>query len=106
LRFLLFFLCTSAMACDYPDEGNLPLRRAVTQVRTMQEVEEWAKAMHDRGEVVQYALYLDQPVRQHRRCYWTVEVNAEGRTWRRFYVTPDGRELLTRDGRRVRAARR
>ena len=93
IRFVIFFFCTSVLACDYPDEGNLPLRRAVTKVRTLPDVEAWAKEMHDKGAVVQYAVSLDRPHRQERRCFWTVDVNAEGRTWKRYYVTPDGRGL-------------
>jgi len=94
-------------ACDYPDEGNLPLRRAVTQVRLLPEVEGWAKALHERGEVVQYALRLDETLRLARRCYWTLDVVAEGRTWRRYYVTPDGKTVLPeRDARRAGPARR
>lgn len=93
---VLPLLASSALlACEPPDQGNLPLRRAVTKVRTLPEVETWAKAAHDAGAVVQYALRLDQPVRDGRQCYWPVDVNAEGKTWRRFYVTPDGQSLRT-----------
>ena len=95
IRFLVLFLISaSALACDYPDEGNMPLRRAVGKVKFLEETEAWASRMHDKGAVVQYALLLDQPKIEKGRCYWPVEVRAEGQLWRRFYVTPDGKELL------------
>lgn len=95
IRFLVLFLISaSALACDYPDEGNLPLRRAVSKVKFLQETEAWASRMHETGAVVQYALLLDQPKMEKGRCYWPVEVRAEGKLWRRFYVTPDGKDLL------------
>lgn len=50
--------------------------------------------MHKAGAVVHYALLLDQPRLDKGRCYWPVEVRAEGKLWRRFYVTPDGKDLL------------
>src|SRR5438046_9542178 len=81
----------AAIACDYPDEGNLPLRRAVTKVKLLPATEAWAAAAHKTGAVVQYALSLDREWRRNGRCYWTVEARAEGRTWRRFYVSPDGK---------------
>jgi hypothetical protein len=93
MRWPLLFVALPALACEYPDEGTMPLRRAVSQVKALPEVEAWAKAMHDQGEVVQYAVKLDEYSLQNRRCFWTVEVNAAGRTWRRFQVTPDGRHL-------------
>ncbi|HYG54230.1 MAG TPA: hypothetical protein VD965_02925 [Burkholderiales bacterium] len=93
MRWLLLFAALPALACEYPDEGTMPLRRAVSQVKALPEVEAWAKAMHDQGEVVQYALLLEEDVKEKRRCYWTVAVSAAGRTWRRFQVSPDGRHL-------------
>jgi hypothetical protein len=85
----------AALACDYPDEGNLPLRRAVTKVKLLPETEAWAAAVHKTGAMVQYALLLDREWRKDGRCYWTVEARAEGSTWRRFYVSPDGRRVLS-----------
>ena len=38
---------------------------------------------------------LDAPVHQAGRCYWPVEVRADGKLWRRFLVSPDGKRLLT-----------
>jgi hypothetical protein len=96
IRFLALLLFVgSALACDYPDEGNMPLRRAVSKVKYLPETEAWASAMHKTGAVVQYALLLDRPTMVKERCYWPLEVRAEGKLWRRFYVTPDGKDLLT-----------
>ena len=58
------FMCAPALACDYPDEGNMPLRRAVAKVRYLPETEAWAAEMHKAGTAVQYALRLDQPRRE------------------------------------------
>ena len=96
----------AALACDYPDEGNLPLRRAVTKVKLRPETEAWAAAVHKTGAVVQYALSLDREWRRDGRCYWTVEARAEGSTWRRFYVSPDGKRVLSESGRPEARARR
>ena len=96
----------AAIACDYPDEGNLPLRRAVTKVKLLPATEAWAAAAHKTGAVVQYALSLDREWRRNGRCYWTVEARAEGRTWRRFYVSPDGKTVLSENGRPEPGARR
>lgn len=90
-----------ALACDYPDEGNLPLRRAVSRVKFMADTEAWASRLHEAGVVVQYALSLDRDWHRNGRCYWTVEARAQGATWRRFYVSPDGKSLLSEDGRPV-----
>ena len=96
----------AALACDYPDEGNMPLHRAVTKVKLLPETEAWATALHRTGEVVQYALSLDREWRRGGRCYWTVEARAEGNTWRRFYVSPDGKRVLSESGRPEAGARR
>ena len=97
MALLLFPL--AAAACDYPDQGTMPLHRAVTRVKLLPETEAWAAAAHKAGAVVQYALSLDREWRRAGRCYWTVEARAEGSTWRRFYVSPDGRSVLGEDGR-------
>lgn len=89
--------CAPVLACDYPDEGNMPLRRAVAKVRNLPETEAWAKYMHGTGAIVQYALLLDRPKNENGRCYWPVEVRAGDTVWRRYYVTPDGRQLISRD---------
>ncbi len=86
----LFSLGAPALACEYPDQGTMPLRRAVAQVKYLPETEAWASAQHEAGRVVHYALYLDEPKLLDGRCYWPVEVRAGATLWRRFYVTPDG----------------
>jgi hypothetical protein len=91
---VLLLACAPALACEYPDEGNMPLRRAVAQVKYLPQTEAWAASMHEAGAVVQYALRLDQPMQMNGRCYWPVEVRAAGKLWRRFYVTPDGKSVL------------
>jgi hypothetical protein len=90
-----------ALGCEYPDEGNMPLRRAVSRVKFLPETEAWAASQHEAGAVVQYALSLDREWHRNGRCYWTIEARARGATWRRFYVTPDGKGLLGADGRPI-----
>jgi hypothetical protein len=99
----LFWCAGAAQACEYPDQGNMPLRRAVTKVKMLPEIEAWASQVHTTGAVVQYALLLEATIRQAGRCYWTVEALAEGKLWRRFYVTPDGKRVLD-EGRKPAAA--
>jgi hypothetical protein len=88
-------------ACDYPDEGGMPLRRAVTRVEMLAEVHQWHRSMLEKGAKPQYVVRLDEPVREARRgvvtCYWPVEVRAEGQLWRRYLVTPDGKNVLLRE---------
>jgi hypothetical protein len=103
---LLLALPLAAAACDYPDQGTMPLHRAVTKVKLRPEAEAWAKAWLEQKVVVQYALLLDQPKTIAGRCYWTVEARADGRVWRRFYVTPDGQRLVSETGDRPPAAGR
>src|SRR5688572_4934289 len=89
---VLLGLCAAqAVACEYPDEGNMPLRRAVSRVKYLPETEAWASDMHKAGAHVQYALLLDHPAVKDGRCYWIVEVKANGEVWKRFLVAPDGR---------------
>ena len=76
----------------------MPLRRAVSRVKFLPQTEAWAAEMHRAGAVVQYSLFLDREWTAHGRCYWTVEARAQGRTWRRFYVTPDGKRVVTETG--------
>jgi hypothetical protein len=95
IRFLaLLLVCGPALACQYPDQGNMPLRRAVAKVKYLPETEAWAAAMHEAGAVVHYALRLDEPRHEKGRCYWPVELRAEGKLWRRYYVTPDGKTVV------------
>jgi len=94
--FLILLFCAPALACDYPDEGNMPLRRAVSKVRYLPETEAWAKQAQAAGAVVHYAVLLDRPTTRHGRCYWPVEVRTGETLWRRFYVTPDGKHLISK----------
>ena len=75
----------------------MPLRRAVTRVEMLPEVDAWARSMQKDGIKPQYVVVLDQPVRKGRRCYWPVEVRAEGKLWRRYLVTPDGKSVLFKE---------
>lgn len=78
----------------------MPLRRAVTRVEMLPEVHLWARTMVENGVTPQYAVLLDQPVRvgggEAVTCYWPVEVRAQGKLWRSFLVTPDGKKVLPR----------
>lgn len=69
----------------------MPLHRAITRVKLLPETEAWAK---EQKSLVQYALFLEETRVSRGRCYWTIEVRAEGKLWRRFYVTPDGKSLV------------
>lgn len=91
---LLGALALPAQACEFPDEGGMPLRRAVTRIEMLPEVDAWARAMQRNGATPQYLVRLDEPVREAGRCYWPVEVRAEGKLWRRFFITPDGKSIL------------
>lgn len=86
-------LALPALACEMPDEGGMPLRRAVTKVQMLSEVETWAEEMRRNRVEVRYLVRLDEPVRENGRCYWPVEVRADGKLWRRFLVSPDGRSV-------------
>ena len=95
-----------AAACDYPDEGTMPLHRAITRVKLLPETQAWAAQWLRQNVVVQYALQLEETRYFAGRCYWTVEARAGAETWRRFYVTPDGRRVLSADGRPAAAPRK
>jgi len=84
----------AAASCEFPDEGGMPLRRAVTRVEMLPEVHAWARTMVETGVKTQYVVLLDQPVREAGRCYWPVEVRGDGKLWRRYLVSPDGKKVL------------
>jgi len=86
----VFASLTAGAACPYPDEGTMPLHRAVTRVKLLPETEAWADAARKEGGIVQYAVLLENTMRSGGRCYWTVEARTQGSLWRRFYVTPRG----------------
>ena len=75
----------------------MPLRRAVTRIEMLPEVDAWAREMLKQGVKPQYVVRLDEPLRASGRCYWQVEVRAEGRLWRRYFVTPDGKNLRVKE---------
>lgn len=52
-RVLIFVFCAPALACEYPDEGNMPLRRAAAKVRYLPETEAWA----DGGKIGTYPIF-------------------------------------------------
>jgi hypothetical protein len=71
----------------------MPLRRAVTRVQMLPEAVSWQRERIEAGEPVQYRLLVEEETMLAGRCYWTVEVLAAGRVWRRFLVTPDGKSV-------------
>jgi hypothetical protein len=83
----------AGFACDYPDQGNMPLRRAVTRVEMMPDVAEWHREMVRKGVLPQYVVRLDEPRHEGGKCFWPVEVRAEGKLWWRYLVTPDGKTI-------------
>ena len=71
----------------------MPLRRALTRVQMLPETVLWERERREAGELVQYELSLEETVEKDRKCYWTVRVLSNGNVWKRFYVTPDGKNL-------------
>src|SRR5947208_16289617 len=72
------FSARPALACEYPDEGDMPLRRAVTKVRMLPEIEAWSAAARKAGAGVQYGVMLEPRWPSGGLWYWTVEVRADG----------------------------
>jgi len=81
-----------AVACEVPDEGGMPWRRAVSKVKYLPETEAMLQVQPDRS-VMRYVLSLDEPRHLAGRCWWPVEVRVDGRLWKRFLVTPQGDAL-------------
>ena len=73
----------------------MPLRRAVTRIELLPEVDAWARAMQKDGVKPQYVVRLDDPVRRAGRCYWPVEVRGDGKLWRRYLISPNGSKVLS-----------
>lgn len=71
----------------------MPLRRAVTRVEMLSDVADWHRDMVRKGVEPQYVVRLDEPRREGAKCFWPVEVHAEGKLWRRYLVTPDGKTI-------------
>ena len=83
-----------SLACEVPDEGgNTAWRRAVSKVKYLPETEAWSQSMTLERALVRYVVSLDEPKRLNGRCFWPVEVRADGKLWKRFLVTPDGRAI-------------
>lgn len=93
LLFFLALLSSQVLACEYPDEGNMPLRRALARVQMLPETERWDRAQREAGALVKYELSLEETMVKDRACFWTVRAMANGVVWRRFYVTPDGKSV-------------
>jgi hypothetical protein len=62
----------------------------VAKVRYLPQAEAWSEAARREKKSVQYVVSLDAPEHVGGRCYWPVELRAEGRPWKRFLVTPQG----------------
>lgn len=92
---LLVCAALPALACPYPDEGNMPLRRALTRVQMLPDTMLWEKERREAGELVQYELSLEETMLKDRKCYWTVRAISNGSVWKRFFVSPDGKSVLT-----------
>jgi len=79
--------------CRVPDDGSMPLRRAVMKVKVLAETEAWERAAM-KTTAVRYVLSIDTPLQHGRRCYWPVEARAGEQVWNTFYVTPLGDRVL------------
>src|SRR2546430_16464990 len=64
------FSARPALACEYPDEGNMPLRRALTKVRMLPEIEAWSAAVQRAGAAGQNELLLRQNGHSRGRGHW------------------------------------
>lgn len=83
-----------ALACSLPqDGGETPWRRAVAKVKYLPETEAMVELQVRDRNVVQYVVLLDAPRQVDGRCHWPVEVRVEGKLWKRFLVTPDGKDV-------------
>ena len=78
-----------AAACEFPEQGNSPLRAAVAAVKYLPETEAWERSL-PQGTMTQYVLHLDRTRNVEGRCHWMLEVRAAGDVWKRFLVTPGG----------------
>ena len=75
----------------------MPLRRAVTRVELLPEVDAWARAMIKSGIQPRYVVRLDEPVQKSGKCYWPVEVRGDGKLWRTYLISPDGKSIRPHD---------
>jgi hypothetical protein len=97
-----FALAAPAFACDFTEDDWNALRRMVVRVKIKPHVEAWAERKASERVQVRYLLSLDEPVRRDGRCWWPVEVSADGEPWRRFLVRPDSSEVVEDDAPRER----
>jgi len=75
-----------------PGDGT-SLRRALLRVKYLPECEQWELAERSKS-TPHYVLSLSAPIVRAGRCYWPVEARAGGALWHRFFVTPDGDDIL------------
>jgi hypothetical protein len=92
----LAMLCPLAAyaSCPYPDEGTMPLHRALTRVKLLPATEAWHRRMIEQGKSIQYRLDLEDTRTIRGTCHWAVEAVANGKVWRRFHVSPDGKSVV------------
>jgi hypothetical protein len=93
LAVLMSFSSPLVFSCDYPNEGTMPLHRAVKRVELVPEVDDWTRVTRDSGAVVSFVILLNRPVLTAGKCHWTVEVSTGGKLWERFFVSPDGKSV-------------
>jgi len=89
----------NSASCDVPDEDGVHWRRAVSRVKYLPETEAWAELMSRDRSIVQFVLSLDEPRYVDGRCYWPIEVRADGKVWKRFLVAPIGGQVIREDKR-------
>ena len=90
---LILAFAASTHACEVPNDGSSPLRRAITRVKYLPQTEAWQKSLPAEA-VAQFVLLVDSPQKIRGRCYWPVEVRASGVLWKRFLVTADGGRVI------------
>ena len=86
------FALPLAAACEVPDDGSSPLRRAVSRIKYLPETARWQRAL-PAGAIAQFVLLVDSPRTIRGRCYWPVEVRSSGELWKRFLVSASGRVI-------------
>jgi hypothetical protein len=87
-------IASPAVACEIAGDDWHAVRRMVVRVKILPETEAWAERRTREGAQVKYLLSLDQPVRRKQRCWWPVEVSADGELWKRFLVRRDSSEVV------------
>ena len=85
--------------CDVPDEDGMHWRRAVSRIKYLPETEAWTELKSRDRSIVQFVLSLDEPRYLGGRCYWPIEVRADGKLWKRFLVAPIGGQVIQEDKR-------